>query len=131
MIKIAGIDHVVIRTKNLEAMLAFYGEVLGCPVEKRQDAIGLVQLRAGTSLIDLVPVTGVLGALGGEAPGETGRNMDHFCLRVENFDLAAVKAHLTAAGVTLGEEGMRYGAGGEGMSLYLKDPDGNGVELRG
>lgn len=131
MIKIAGIDHVVIRTKNLEAMLAFYGGVLGCPVEKRQDAIGLVQLRAGTSLIDLVPVDGVLGALGGEPPGASGLNMDHFCLRVENFDLAAVKAHLSTHGVTLGEEGLRYGAGGEGMSLYLKDPDGNGVELRG
>lgn len=131
MIKIAGIDHVVIRTKDIEAMLAFYCGVLGCPVEKRQDAIGLVQLRAGTSLIDLVPVSGVLGALGGDAPGATGLNMDHFCLRVEGFDLAAVKAHLSAHGVTLGEEGLRYGAGGEGLSIYMKDPDGNGVELRG
>ena len=67
MIQIREIDHIVLRVIELERMLHFYGTVLGCPVEKRQDAIGLVQLRAGASMIDLVPVDGELGGMGGAA----------------------------------------------------------------
>ena len=82
MIHIREIDHLVLRIKNLDMMLAFYTGVLGCTIERRQDEIGLVQLRAGSSLIDLVPVDGKLGKMGGAAPGAQGRNLDHFCLRV-------------------------------------------------
>ncbi len=131
MFAVAGIDHIVLRVKDLPAMLRFYSEVLGCPVERRNDEIGLIQLRAGTSLIDMVPVDGRLGRAGGAAPGDQGRNLDHFCLRLEPFDLEAVRAHLAAHGVALGESGLRYGAGGEGLSVYLSDPDGNQLELRG
>ncbi|MDD3836668.1 MAG: VOC family protein [Phenylobacterium sp.] len=131
MLKVSGVDHLVLRVKDLPAMLAFYVDVLGCPIERRNDEIGLIQLRAGTSLIDLVPVDGRLGAAGGAAPGEEGRNLDHFCLRIEGFDLEAVRRHLEAHGVEMGEIGVRYGAGGEGLSVYLADPDGNGLELRG
>ena len=125
------IDHVVLRVRDVEAMEAFYCQVLGCTVEKRQEAIGLLQLRAGSSLIDLVPVDGKLGRMGGAAPGVEGRNMDHLCLRVEPFDRAAVVAHLEAHGVAVGEFGSRYGAQGEGPSQYLTDPEGNVVELKG
>lgn len=131
MLKVSGVDHLVLRVKDLPAMLAFYVDLLGCPIERRNDEIGLIQLRAGTSLIDLVPVDGRLGAAGGAAPGEEGRNLDHFCLRIEGFDLEAVRRHLEAHGVEMGEIGVRYGAGGEGLSVYLADPDGNGLELRG
>ncbi|MDX9998402.1 MAG: VOC family protein [Phenylobacterium sp.] len=131
MLKVSGVDHLVLRVKDLPAMLAFYVDVLGCPIERRNDEIGLIQLRAGTSLIDLVPVDGRLGAAGGAAPGEEGRNLDHFCLRIEGFDLEAVRRHLEAHGVEMGEIGVRFGAGGEGLSVYLADPDGNGLELRG
>jgi catechol 2,3-dioxygenase-like lactoylglutathione lyase family enzyme len=131
MLTVAGIDHIVLRVKDLPAMLDFYVKVLGCLVEKRNDALGLIQLRAGTSLIDLVPVEGRLGRAGGAAPAEEGRNLDHFCLRVEGFDLAAATRHLAAHGVAVGESGLRYGAGGEGLSVYLQDPDGNMLELRG
>lgn len=131
MIKIREIDHLVLRIVDLERMLAFYCGTLGCTVERRQDAIGLVQLRAGSSLIDLVPVDGKLGRMGGAAPGVGGRNMDHFCLRVEPFDEAAIRAHLTARGVTAGQVESRYGAEGEGPSIYLTDPEGNVVELKG
>ncbi|HEX8233870.1 MAG TPA: VOC family protein [Caulobacteraceae bacterium] len=129
--RVTGIDHVVLRVKDLPAMLRFYGEVLGCAVERRRDDIGLIQLRAGTSLIDLVPVEGKLGRTGGAAPGAEGRNLDHLCLRIEGFDLDAARAELEAAGVPVGEAGLRYGSTGEAMSLYVTDPDGNGVELRG
>ena len=91
MIRIREIDHVVLRVVDLDRALAFYRDVLGCPLERRQDDIGLVQLRAGRSLIDLVPIDGVLGRAGGAAAG----------------------------------------AEGEGPSLYIRDPDGNVVELKG
>jgi glyoxylase I family protein len=131
MIQIREIDHVVLRVSDLQAMLHFYCEVLGCTVERRQDAIGLIQLRAGRSLIDLVPVDGRLGREGGAAPGRKGRNMDHVCLRVEPFDAAAINAHLQQHGIEPGEVASRYGAEGEGPSIYVADPEGNTVELKG
>jgi glyoxylase I family protein len=129
--KIREIDHLVLRVVDLERMLHFYCTALGCSVERRQDAIGLVQLRAGSSLIDLVPVDGKLGKMGGAAAGAEGRNMDHFCLRVEPFDDASIRSHLAACGVAAGEVESRYGAEGEGPSIYLTDPEGNVVELKG
>ena len=130
-LKVRGLDHLVLRVKDAAAMERFYVEVLGLTVERRADAIGLVQLRAGAQLIDLVAADGMLGKQGGAAPGAEGRNLDHFCLNVADFDLAAVIAHLEAHGVAVGESGRRYGAGGFGVSVYLTDPEGNGLELRG
>lgn len=130
-IVVRGLDHIVLRVTDLEAMIAFYGEVLGCRVERRRDDIGLVQLRAGHSLIDLVPVAGLLGRNGGAAPGVEGRNMDHLCLRLDAFDEAAIRRHLEAHGSAAGPVESRYGAEGEGPSIYLLDPEGNTVELKG
>nr|WP_211242886.1 VOC family protein [Sinimarinibacterium sp. CAU 1509] len=129
--KILGLDHLVLRVSDLPRALAFYVDVLGCPIERRQAAIGLVQLRAGSALIDLVPVDSQLGRAGGAAPGREGRNVDHFCLRVEPFDAAEIHAHLAAHGVTAGPVEARYGAEGQGPSIYIEDPDGNVVELKG
>ena len=125
------IDHIVLRAVDQAALARFYCDVLGCTVERDQAAIGLLQLRAGSSLIDIVSVDGKLGRAGGAAPGREGRNVDHFCLRVEPFDIDAIRAHLAAHGVAIGEVGSRYGAEGEGPSLYLDDPEGNTVELKG
>ncbi len=131
MIKILGIDHLVLRVIDLERMLDFYCGVLGCTVERRQDDAGLVQLRAGRSLLDLVPIAGKIGSAGGAAPGRQGHNVDHFCLRVEPFDAALIRRQLAAHGVEAGPLETRYGAEGEGPSLYIKDPQGNVVELKG
>ena len=131
MIHLSELDHLVLRVINLDGMLRFYCDVLGCTVERRQDAIGLVQLRAGRSLIDLVPVDGKLGRAGGAAPGVEGRNLDHFCFRVEPFDEAAIRRQLDAHGVAAGPVESRYGAEGVGPSLYVTDPEGNVVELKG
>ena len=90
-----------------------------------------MQLRAGRSLVDLVDVAGKLGRAGGAPPGRDGRNMDHLCLRVDPFDADAIAAHLRAHGVTPGEVDSRYGAEGEGPSMYISDPEGNAVELKG
>jgi glyoxylase I family protein len=125
------IDHVVLRVYDLAAMQAFYCDVLGCTQERRQDAIGLVQLRAGDSLIDLVPLDGKLGRLGGAGPGTEGHNMDHLCLSVADYDEAAIVGYLKAHGVRVGDIGSRYGAQGEGPSIYCYDPQGNMVELKG
>ncbi len=131
VIRIREIDHLVLRVVDLDAMLAFYCAVLGCAIERRRDDIGLVQLRAGRSMIDLVPVDGALGRKGGAAPGGEGRNLDHLCLRVEPFEPAAIRDALERAGFRPGAVESRYGAEGEGPSIYVHDPEGNLVELKG
>ena len=131
MIRIGEIDHVVFRAVDMQAMQRFYCDVLGCRVERVQDEIGLVQLRAGASLIDLISIEGKLGQAGGAAPGEHAHNVDHVCLRVQNYDEAAILSHLAAHGVRIGDKGSRYGAEGEGPSIYLFDPQGNMLELKG
>ena len=130
-IRIREIDHVVLRVRDLERSLHFYTEVLGCHEERRIEKLGLVQLRAGASLIDLVPVDLPLGQAGGAPPGKEGRNVDHVALRLVELDADAVVAHLKAHGIEPSEIGIRYGAEGNGPSLYLNDPDDNVIELRG
>ncbi|HUA80040.1 MAG TPA: VOC family protein [Dyella sp.] len=129
--RLEQLDHIVLRAYDISILQAFYCDVLGCTVERRQDDIGLVQLRAGQSLIDLVSVDSKLGRHGGAGPGTEGHNMDHLCLSVDGYDEAAIVAHLKAHGVHVGEIGRRYGAKGEGPSIYLFDPQGNMVELKG
>lgn len=161
--EILGLDHVVLRVKDMARMARFYCEVLGCNVERERPELGLVQLRAGVSLIDLVSVDGELGRQGGraglvdaerpeleraqsadipagisrgkrseaEGPGKAGRNMDHLCLRIEPFDQNALVAHLASNGAVPGEIKSRFGADGYGPSLYLQDPEGNTIELKG
>lgn len=131
MFEIRHIDHVVLRVTDIDAMLHFYVEVLGCTLEKVQSGIGLYQVRAGAALIDLVPASGKLGRQGGAAPGAEGRNLDHFCLGVAPFDGEAIRAHLRAHGIQAGPVESRYGAEGDGPSIYVQDPEGNVVELKG
>ncbi|HTT36478.1 MAG TPA: VOC family protein [Burkholderiales bacterium] len=131
MLQIRDIDHIVLRVRELEPMIDFYCSVLGCTVEWRRPDIGLVHLRAGSAMIDLVPVDGELGRRGGAAPGSEGHNLDHVCLRVHPFDVAAIVAHLQSHNVQVGEIRSRFGAQGEGVSIYLSDPEGNAIELKG
>lgn len=131
MFSILGIDHVVLRAQNIPRMVRFYCDVLGCTVERERPELGLTQLRAGQSLIDLVAVDSELRRKGGAAPGDEGRNMDHLCLRIEPFDPGMLAAHLIRYGVVPGEVKSRYGADGQGPSVYLSDPEGNTIELKG
>ena len=126
-----GLDHVVLRVRGMAALEHFYCEVIGCTVERRRAELGLLHLRAGRSLIDLVDAAGPLGSGGGPPPGHDGHNVDHLCLRIEPFDAALIAEHLRRHGVAVEETGSRFGADGEGLSLYLLDPEGNRVELKG
>ena len=124
---ILGIDHVVLRAADPAGLERFYVEVLGCTLEKRQGM--LAQLRAGSALIDIVPADEPGPAGGTSRSG--GANLDHRCLRVDPFDAAAIARHLAAQGAACGAQASRYGAEGQGPSVYLTDPEGNGVELKG
>jgi catechol 2,3-dioxygenase-like lactoylglutathione lyase family enzyme len=123
-----GIDHIVLRVRTLAPALAFYCKVLGCRVEREQPQLGLTQLRAGRSLIDLVTLDGPLGRAVGSG---TAPNLDHFCLAVAPFEPARLAQWLTAHGVKAEPPAERYGAAGEGPSVYIEDPEGNRIELKG
>ena len=130
-VEVLGLDHVVLRVADIEASLAWYRQMLGCTVERRIESFGLYQLRAGANLIDLVPVGSRAGKPGGGAPGKTRRNMEHFALRLAAFDETKLRRYFKRRGIDVGETARRYGADGHGPSLYLTDPDGNTVELKG
>ncbi|MGF1629904.1 MAG: VOC family protein [Kiloniellaceae bacterium] len=125
---IRNIDHVVVCVSDLDRALKFYTEVLGCREERRVERIGLIQMRAGASMIDLQRVN--------PGPEEselvvTTRNMDHFAIRIDPFDPPALRSHLASHGIDPGEVVQRYGAEGDGPSVYINDPDGNTIELKG
>ncbi|WP_416897407.1 MAG: VOC family protein [Minwuia sp.] len=120
-LSIANIDHVVLKVQNMDRALAFYTGLLGCKVERTVERLGLVQMRAGACMIDLVPADGPV----------QGPNMDHFCIRIEPWDARAIRRELETHGVEAPEPVTRYGAEGDGPSIYIEDPDGNVVELKG
>lgn len=129
---VARIDHVVFRVRDLERSITFYSTVLGCEVVRRRDHLGLVHLRAGASMIDLISLDGTLGARGGAGPGPEARNVDHLCLRIEPFDEVSLAAYLSFHGATpVAAAEVNFGAEGDGLSLYFRDPDGNTIELKG
>ncbi|MEO8718041.1 MAG: VOC family protein [Burkholderiales bacterium] len=131
MISIRDIDHLVLRVRDIEAMRRFYCDVLGATHVAYRAEYGMSHLKVGRSMLDLITVDGKLGRAGGAAPGREGRNLDHLCLRVEPFDQDAIVAHLNHHGVKVGEIHRRYGAEGNGISIYVTDPEGNIVELKG
>ncbi len=131
MIWITGYDHVVLRVRDMERMIAFYRDVLGFKIVKTQPDLGLVHLGVGGLMIDLVDVAGKLGREGGRAPEREGRNLDHICFRITAFDADALRAQLARHGVDAEPPRRRFGAEGYGLSIYLDDPEGNRLELKG
>ena len=120
--RVAELDHVVLRCVNQQRALEFYTGILGLTEERRIEKIGLIQLRAGQSMLDLVPAASL---------SDGGRNVDHFCLGVESADFESLLSYLREHRVEMvGEAGTRYGARGMGLSIYVRDPEGNVVELK-
>ena len=128
---VLGIDHVVFRVADLSRALDFYRDFLGCEIEREVPELGLTQLRAGNALIDLVPVDSKLGQSGGGPVDQDAHNVDHVCLRIEPWEPEALQAELAQRGIEASEVATRYGAGGNGPSIYIQDPDGNTIELKG
>lgn len=119
-----GLDHLVLRSPDPDGLISFYVDVLGAVLEREIPQYRITQLRAGHSLIDIVGVETSLG-------GAEDRNVDHFCLRIDPWDEEALARYLTACNLAVEESGIRYGAEGNGPSIYIKDPEGNVVELKG
>jgi glyoxylase I family protein len=127
---IKGIDHIVLWVRELPRALAFYRDVLGCRVEREQPELGLTQLRAGWSLIDLVTLDGPLGRAAAAAHA-SAPNLEHFCLALAPYDEAHLTSWFGSCGVAVIDPSKRYGAEGEGRSFYIEDPDGNRIEVKG
>lgn len=125
------LDHVVLRVRDMQNSLRFYTQIVGCDIAKQRPDLGLVHLRAGASMIDLVDVNGVLGKKGGETPDPQRQNVDHVCLRIDPFNEDALLTYLRSQGIDVDPAESRYGAEGDGPSIYFSDPDGNRVELKG
>ena len=130
-INLTGIDHVVLRARDFERLIEFYTDVIGCGLERVSPNYGIAQLRAGQSLVDIVDASGRLGQMGGKAPDHQAENMDHFALQISPWNEEAIIEHLKEHGIELGEVEQRYGARGNGPSLYIQDPEGNHLELKG
>ncbi len=125
-ISIKKLDHVVVRARDLEKLVSFYCDVLGCSLERRSATVeGLVHLRAGSSFVDIMQ-----GGDDYDPPQERSGNLDHLCLQVQSFTEAEMTDYLSRHGVDIGEFGQRFGSDGEGISVYLRDPEGNEVELK-
>lgn len=130
-INVNGIDHVVLRARDFESLISFYTDIIGCKLERVSTDYGIAQLRAGNSLVDIVDLTGRLGQMGGDAPDHRASNMDHFALQIRPWNETAIIEHLKSHSVVHGDIEQRYGARGNGPSIYLQDPEGNHLELKG
>lgn len=134
--RLQAIDHIVIRAANAAELVAFYVEAIGCKLAWDRPELGLTHLEAGNAMIDIVSIEGPLGTQGvslaakAEAGAGSGRNVDHLCLRIAPFDFEALKAHFERFAIVLAPPQARFGAQGNGLSIYLTDPEGNGVELK-
>jgi catechol 2,3-dioxygenase-like lactoylglutathione lyase family enzyme len=126
--EISALDHIVLNVRDIERSLQFYEQILGLSAErveawrKREIRFPSVRINAST-LIDLVEVPAADGT------GQT--NLDHFCLVTDSANLDQAMHKLASAGVAI-ETGpaMRWGAKGNALSIYFRDPDQNLIELR-
>ncbi|MBU3824151.1 MAG: VOC family protein [Candidatus Oceanisphaera merdipullorum] len=130
MFEVVGLDHLVLRVRQPIRMLDFYCRILGCKLDREVADLGFYQVRVGNQVLDLVDVQGPLGADGG-TPDQCKANMDHFCLLVSAFDAEALSAYFRKNGVIHEPATSRISAQGEGLSMYVYDPEGNKVELKG
>lgn len=128
--KLLGIDHVVLRAVDAPRLVDFYVKALGCTMQWERPELGLYHLTAGTALLDIISMDGPLGMSGVAAPATLGRNVDHICFQVDAIDSEALGHHLRKFGLELEEPKTRFGAQGFGLSVYLQDPEGNGIELK-
>lgn len=124
------IDHVVIRAVNAAELVAFYVNAIGCKLAWDRPDLGLTHLEAGDAMVDIISIDGALGSKGVSPAEGPGRNVDHVCLRIAPFDYDALRVHFETFGIAIDPPQPRFGAQGRGLSIYLTDPEGNGIEFK-
>jgi glyoxylase I family protein len=127
--ELRAIDHVVLIVDDLERAAKWYADVVGATEEHSLRQFGMVQLRAGASMIDLVDAASEKGEWA-RPKVDGGRNMDHLCLEIGPVTKAAMQAHLKKHELEIEEEGWRSGAKGQGYSWYIRDPWDHQIELK-
>ena len=125
-----GIEHVLLLVNGMNEALAFYERVLGAALESRLPQYGMAELRVGASHLDLVDTSVPQGAWA-KPPVTGGRNVDHIAIRIDASDEAALRRHLAACGVEIVQERSEKTAAGRSLSLYVRDPSQNTLELIG
>lgn len=131
MVKIRAIDHLVLRAIETERMLDFYHPVLGCEAIRADADQCLTEFGAGDGLIGLVPASARPVSGEGDAGAAARTRLEHFCLTLANWNETGLRQCLHALGVDTRDVGVRPGTREAVPSLYLNDPDGNTVELKG
>ncbi len=130
LVKITEMDHIVLRVKDVDVALKFYTETLGLKPERiEQWRAGEVRFPSARLNADTI----IDFFASDQEPGgrEGSRNQDHFCMVIEPRDMDELKAQFEAIGVDIqAGPGKRWGSHGDGISLYVYDPDDNVVELR-
>lgn len=130
MVSVTGFDHLVLSCRKAKATRAFYENVLGFRVTSELPQWGMTELTAGNAVIVLVDAASKEGAWAVSSKGE-GENMNHYCLRLKSFDEAGLRAMLAQNGIAIEEEQHEETEAGPEHAFYVRDPDGNYVELRG
>jgi glyoxylase I family protein len=125
-LKITGIDHLLLKVDSMDRAIAFYEGVLGCTVKTRLPQFAMAELCAGEQGLDLVDVAAEHGAWARPASAADHGNLHHLCLAVEVAAEADLRAHLSHHRTPIVEERFEDGH----LSLYVRDPSGNQVELR-
>jgi len=130
MLSVLGMDHIVLNVADVERSVAFYRDVLGLGIERLEEwrarSIGFPSVRiSADTLIDLVQVQDAA------ARADRVTNLNHFCLVIADEALEPVAEHLRGRGVDVYTgPARRWGAHGNGVSVYFRDPDGNEIEVR-
>lgn len=122
------IEHVLLLVNGMDDALSFYERVLGAALESRLPQYGMAELRVGASHLDLVDTSVPQGAWA-KPPVTGGRNVDHVAIRIDAPDEAALRRHLAACGVEIVQERTEKTASGRSLSLYVRDPSANTLEL--
>lgn len=131
MFKLTAMDHIVLNVKDIDRSLNFYTQVLGLEPERveqfRRGEVGFPSVRVSSeTIIDLFPMKP------GEVRAQDGLlNMNHFTMVLKEAEFEPFQKHLAEHGVAVDEgPGRRWGARGNGLSVYFRDPDGNRIEVR-
>ena len=130
LVKITEMDHIVLRTRDVEESLRFYTEVLGMQPE-RVEQWRAGEVRFPSARLNADTIIDFFASDNYSLDKDGPKNQDHFCMVIDYTDMDELKARFEDLGVEIqAGPGKRWGSHGDGISLYIYDPDNNVVELR-